>query len=246
MLKRNTFLLILLILSMLISLDHSEARALKEDTEIIFDISKPYLQGGYNLILKWSGTIAGYESEADLSKYYHQLCERFGMPSNGALESLNGLPVLRASSPLTQGAQLQAMLVGSKDQKTSFFLLKLSANDQVTIEQIRHWQTELEHKLVLLGLKGTWNTMIQGAINDTELRVQPELLLQTLSEKMQGQEQESYEDGNTISVSFLSKKLQASIQSGNHPVNVQIALHQDSITKAWRLTIGTPLITGEY
>jgi hypothetical protein len=138
------------------------------------------------------------------------------------------------------------MLVGSKDQKTSIFILKLSAHSLSAFEQMVKFQLELKYKLDSLGLNGSWNTTVQGSLIHSEVANQPEVLLRSLIKDIQGQEQELYKDDNTISISFFSKKLQASVQSGNHNVNLQIALHQNSITKAWRVTIGSPLITMEY
>jgi hypothetical protein len=240
------FLALLFVPAVFVSWHHSAAMELKNDSQTIADISKPLLQGDYNFIIKWSGTIVGYASMDSFSMYFNQLSDKLDMHSIGKLESVNNLPVLRASSSLTNGVQLQSMLVGSKDQKTSIFILKLSADAQSAFEQMVKFQLELQYKLDSLGLNGSWNTTVQGSLIHSELANQPEVLLRSLIKDIQGQEQELYEDGNTISISILSKKLQASVQSGNHNVNLQIALHQNSITKAWRVTIGSPLITMEY
>jgi hypothetical protein len=63
---------------------------------------------------------------------------------------------------------------------------------------------------------------------------------------MQGYEQEIYQEDHTVSVSLLTKKMHTAVQSGSHKVNLQMALHQNSITKVWRFTMGSPLITMEY
>jgi hypothetical protein len=242
----SLFLALLLAPAAFISLHHSAAMELKNDTQMIGDISKPLLQGEYDSTIKWSGSIAGYVSMESFSMYFNQLSDKLDMHSIGKLESVNNLPVLRATSSLTNGVQLQSMLVGSKDQKTCRLILKLSADSQTAFEQAVQLQLELQYKLDSLGLNGSWNTMVQGSLVHSELGNQPEVLLRSLIKDIQGQEQELYQDGNTISISFLSKKLQTSVQSGNHNVNLQIALHQNSITKASRITIGSPLITMEY
>jgi hypothetical protein len=104
----------------------------------------------------------------------------------------------------------------------------------------------LEQELIGMGIKGSWNTLVQGSPNEIALGDSPEFFLLKASSSLQGLEQEIYQEDHTISVSILSNKIQNYVQSGTHKVNLQLALHQNSITKAWRFTMGSPLITLEY
>jgi hypothetical protein len=241
------FLLAILIIPFtLISWKHSEAKELPNDTQTILEVSKSFLQGDYSLNVKWSNEGAGYASLIAFQAYFHELSQKLGIQPSGDIDNVNGLPVLRGSSQLTDGAQLQSMLAGSKDQKTSIWILKLNAAPPMTMEQMVQAQQYLEHKLADLGFKGSWNIMVQGSLIDVGSGDHPEVLIHKISDKMQGYEQEVYQEDQTISISLLSKKMHTSVKSGNHKVNLQIALHQNSITKVWRFTMGSPLITMEY
>ncbi|MBW7458852.1 YwmB family TATA-box binding protein, partial [Paenibacillus sepulcri] len=57
---------------------------------------------------------------------------------------------------------------------------------------------------------------------------------------------ESYDDGNTRSVTYLSPKLRSEIMSGTQSVNMQIAQVHSMSGDEGELVIGVPLITGDY
>ncbi|QAY66811.1 YwmB family TATA-box binding protein [Paenibacillus protaetiae] len=58
---------------------------------------------------------------------------------------------------------------------------------------------------------------------------------------------ERYEDDGTSSVSYWSPKLHSSVKVGKgKDANLQLAIHQQTDSKDWFLTAGSPLITGDY
>jgi hypothetical protein len=243
----TSFLLAILIIpAMFISWSHSEAKVEKNDTLALLEISKPLFLGEYNITIKWSAELSGYTSIAAFQAQNKRLSQGIGAQSSEDIEDVNGLPVLRSWSQQADGAQLQSMLVGSKDQKTTVWILKLTAASSVTMAQMEHDQLVLEQELMRMGINGSWNTMVQGTPNVIASGDSPEVFLQTANSRLQGIEQEIYQEDHTLSVSILSNKMHYSVQSGAHKVNLQLALHQNSITKAWRFTIGSPLITMEY
>jgi hypothetical protein len=249
---RNKTLLLLILLTILIvpttliSWKHSKAQELPNDTQTILEESKSFLQGDYSLHVKWSDEGAGYVSLIAFQAYFNELSQKLGIQPSGNIDYVNGVPVLRGTSQLAEGAQLQSMLAGSKDQKISTWILKLNAAPPMTMEQMVQAQQALEQKLADLGFKGSWNIMVQGSLTKAGIGSHPEALIHHISESMQGYEQEIYQEDQTVSVSLYSKKMHTTVQSGNHKVNLQIALHQNSITKVWRFTMGSPLITMEY
>jgi hypothetical protein len=236
----------LIIAATFIGWKHSIAKELPNDTQTVLEASKLFLQGDYSLNVKWSDEGAGYASLLAFQAYFNEISQKLGIQPSANMDYVNGLPVLRGSSQLAEGAQLQSMLAGSKDQKTSTWILKLNAAPPMTTEQMVQAQQALEHKLINLGFKGLWNTMVQGSLIEAGNGSRPEALLHRISDHMQGYEQEIYREDKTVSVSLLSKKMHTSVQSGNRKVNLQIALHQNSITNVWRFTMGSPLITMEY
>lgn len=62
----------------------------------------------------------------------------------------------------------------------------------------------------------------------------------------EAEEVERYADGGTTSVAYYTGRLTGSAISGEHAVNLQLAVRQDGQLERWLVTGGTPLITGEY
>ncbi|GGG21162.1 hypothetical protein GCM10010916_42350 [Paenibacillus abyssi] len=67
-----------------------------------------------------------------------------------------------------------------------------------------------------------------------------------LAEQAQAELLEQYEDANTISQTFYTHHLLNKVQSGDHKVNLQLAVHSDPDTGVIRFIGGIPLITGDY
>jgi hypothetical protein len=239
-------LFLLIVPVVMIGWDYPEGDEANHDIQTVIELSKPLLQEGDTYLIKWSGELAGYTNMASFTLSYNRLSNQLGFPAKSELQYVNGLPVLRSSELLINGVLLQWMYVGSKDQKSSILMLKLTADSYVSYQNLISLQLEIKEKLTDLNLDGKWNTMVQGVLTTIGPGDDPEDLLQRLHKEVEGTEQELYRDEQTLSTSLFTKKLMGSVQSGSHKVNLQIALHQNSITKEWRLTMGTPLITMEY
>ncbi|MNP79602.1 hypothetical protein D3C76_1774840 [compost metagenome] len=57
---------------------------------------------------------------------------------------------------------------------------------------------------------------------------------------------ESYQDEMTLSHSYRAPELGFDLVSGDHHIDLQIAVHQDELLGMNRITIGFPIITIEY
>jgi hypothetical protein len=216
-------------------------------TRRIVEMASPLLEANYSLTLKWSGKTEGYASESSFRELFNTLTHQLEMNTSSSLEEVNGLPVLRSLTHHIDGSEVQCILAGSEDQQSSYFIMKLQTNRSTNLENLIGWQLNMASKLSAGQLKGAWNTMIQGAVKDQALKkVEPKNLLADISLLLEGHPLEQYTDARTESLSFYSPMLGASVQSGQHRINAQAALHQDSVSHAWRLTLGTPLITMEY
>jgi hypothetical protein len=239
-------LFLLIVPVVLIGWDYPGDNEANQDMQMVIELSKPLLQEGNTYLIKWSGKLAGYTDLASFQDSYNMLSRQLSFQVNRELEYVNGLPVLRSSKQLTNGALLQWMYVGSKDQKSSILMLKLTADAYVSYQNLVSLQLEIQKKLIHVNLDGKWNTMVQGILTTIGPGDDPESLLKGLTEEVEGTEQELYRDEQTLSASLFTRKLKGTVKSGRHKVNLQIALHQNSITKEWRLTMGSPLITMEY
>lgn len=68
-----------------------------------------------------------------------------------------------------------------------------------------------------------------------------------LEGKLQGiSAAETYEDAATASISYTVPSTMHTVQSGEHRLALQAAVHKDDVLGGNRVTIGLPLITIEY
>jgi hypothetical protein len=236
-----------LIFVVIVGWDRPVAAELSNDTQQIVNISRPFLQQDYTLIVKWSGQTEGYATNKAFMELFDRVSKQLNIQAGSEMDEVNGLPIARLDTQQVDGIKIQCVLAGSDDRKSSYLILKMQTGPTIPLEQIIQWQESMDKKLTAHGLKGIWNTMIQGNVNRDMIRKKtPEALLNEVNGKFQGQELESYKDEKTRSISLFTKKLHSSIQSGDHQLNAQAALHQDSVSGEWRLTVGIPLITMEY
>ena len=132
-------------------------------------------------------------------------------------------------------------------QSACYAVLRLDASGNAEQDHLLKWQEQMSTQLKDQGIQGKWNVMIQGnAAEEISLQNNPKEFLAELVHAYKGNVVESYEDATTFSTSLFSSEFEASIRSGNQKVNVQIALHLDTTSGLWRLTVGTPIITMEY
>jgi hypothetical protein len=247
--RRISFILLicLIVPIILIGWDNPMAIGANHDTQTVIELSKPHLhEGGNTYVIKWSGEFGGYSTNDAFQRTFDMLSKQLGFEPIGQVDYINKLPVLRSSKQLTIGVLEQWIYVGTQDQKSSVLILKLTADSYVGYQSILSLQLQIQESLNHLNTRGKWNTMVQGTLSDTGLGGTPEVFLQRLSKEVKGMGQEFYADDHTLSASLFTKILKGGIQSGSRKVNLQIALHQNSITKEWRLTLGSPLITMEY
>ncbi|MGG3310906.1 YwmB family TATA-box binding protein [Paenibacillus lautus] len=108
-------------------------------------------------------------------------------------------------------------------------------------------QQQIQEMMKQAGIPNTWNASIQGYATETasvdgtmaqvEEAVAQKLLLRSV---------EDYTDDKTQSRSYEVPSLGAFVMSGDTPIHMQIAVHEDSMKKSSRITIGFPVITIEY
>lgn len=108
-------------------------------------------------------------------------------------------------------------------------------------------QQQIQEMMKQAGIPNTWNASIQGYASETAsvdgTMAQVE---ETVAQKFPLRSVEDYADNKTRSRSYEAPSLHASVMSGDTPIHMQIAVHEDSMKKSSRITIGFPVITIEY
>lgn len=134
---------------------------------------------------------------------------------------------------LTKGhSYVRVMLVGEAAAQ---------AREMMSLQQ--HVQERMEQA----GIPNTWNASIQGyatksgSVDATMAQVE-----EAVARKLPLRSVEDYADVTTISRSYQAPSLGTFVKSGDTPIHMQIAVHEDSVKKSSRITIGFPVITIEY
>jgi hypothetical protein len=188
--------------------------------------------------------LARISNEEDFLKSGIELSKTFNLPMSSLQVHEEEHLIYKTTMNLTDDVRLSLLFMGMYvDHSTNLIINLETENEQglITIAQI---QNELKKKLDSLGLLTNWNVMVQGILASgfSDQKRLNKWLVQNLDIK----EIDQYEDSGTISVSYFSPKIRTIIQSGSKKMNLQLAIHKNSVTDQWRVTIGTPIITIEY
>ncbi|MEW9702084.1 YwmB family TATA-box binding protein [Paenibacillus sp. SI8] len=222
---------------------HVEAHD-EQDALRLLRTAKPYMMDANGITFKYTGYYGTCDgSDAQMLQAGKQLSRAFGLPEINTLSESNAHPVYHVKE-----AGVTLTVASPQGQSGCYMVLRLDANQDSDSIKMTNWQGEANLQLQHLGIQGQWNVMVQGYVAPQMLadHKNSAALSTAIAKDFNAKIVESYSDQHTVSVSLASNEFEASIKSGSQTVNVQVALHQESTTGMWRLTVGTPVITMEY
>jgi hypothetical protein len=226
---------------------HVDAQA-EQDAQLLISVAKPYMQSNEHITFKYTGYFGTCDGvDAKVMDAGERLSNKLGFQSytNESVSLKSG--VYTVKSEVAASAVATLTVASPVGQSACYAVLRLDAPASADQAQLLKWQEQMTAQLTEQGIQGMWNVMIQGnAAEAYRISNNPKEFLAELVQAYKGNIVERYEDGTTFSASVVSSEFEASIRSGNQKVNVQIALHLDTTSGLWRLTIGTPIITMEY
>ncbi len=129
--------------------------------------------------------------------------------------------------------------------RSTYFMVTLEGDGRNALSVMESRRAALNAKLQALGFASGWNINVQGdaRIADDPVKELRELAFAELRAKPVG---ETYEDARTHSATYDSPMLRHKLKSGSRFINLQTALHRDSIDNHWRVTLGSPIIAIEF
>ncbi|MGO4500145.1 YwmB family TATA-box binding protein [Paenibacillus sp. 2RAB27] len=227
---------------------HVDAQA-EQDAQLLLSVAKPYMQSNEHITFKYTGYFGTCDGvDVKVMDAGERLSNKLGLQSHTANESISlKSGIYTVKSQVAGSAVLTLTVASPVGQSACYAVVRLDAPGSADQSQLLKWQEQMTAQLIEQGIQGMWNVMIQGnAAEAISISNDPKEFLAELVQAYKGKVVERYEDGTTFSASVVSSEFEASIRSGSQKVNVQIALHQDTTSGLWRLTIGTPIITMEY
>ncbi|NQX69799.1 YwmB family TATA-box binding protein [Paenibacillus alba] len=227
---------------------HADAQG-EQEALYLLDTVKPYMISDNQITFKYTGYYGSCGGvEQNMLAVGKTLSQAFGMPETDVLSESNSHSIYKAKAEAAPGAVSTVTIASPQGQASCYVVLRLNASQETNQADLVNWQAQADKQMKRLGITGTWNTMVQGYVSEQEQsrQISSAELANQIAQAYKGKIVESYTDQNTISLSLASREFQSSVKSGDQTVNLQVALHQESTTGQWRLTVGTPIITMEY
>ncbi|WP_422658290.1 YwmB family TATA-box binding protein [Paenibacillus sp. EC2-1] len=129
----------------------------------------------------------------------------------------------------------------------SYVKFQLDTVGTANFQHLIDIQKKVEGILEEVGIIAAWNASVQGSVNNS---LSAEKTMQLVEGKMESNlslnEVDSYQDSTTESRSYKVPSLGTFVMSGDQQIHMQVAVHEDSMKKNNRITIGFPVITIEY
>ncbi|OXM84869.1 YwmB family TATA-box binding protein [Paenibacillus rigui] len=222
--------------------------------QLLLPVSKQAIGTEPHLILKHTSTYKTYPNEEEFLRIGQELSRTFGMPEQTVFTREQDHLLYKSEAALQNHVQFTLTWIGYADGTTTFMMTAQTedgAASEASEQSMVQLQQQLSGKLQELGLAPHWNVILQGTLSDTFADTEQDQLsvYRWLSEQLQLKEVGRYQDKGSTSISYYSQLLPAEPQIKNTQLgqmNVQIAIHRNSVTKERRITIGTPAISVEY
>ncbi|MEC0182190.1 YwmB family TATA-box binding protein [Paenibacillus peoriae] len=195
------------------------------------------------LVVKWQGdwTANGENPEVIAA----QIADQLNMPAVNKLVE-NGHTVYRSVRDSESESLNMRLNMMERQAKQWYVVVQLDSSDAGR-EQLIQAHKLCAALLKSVGVQAQWNTTVQRSLHSGKSVSQLlKLTEESLARDLSMQAKERYTDATTLAVSYEAPELPLSIQSGEHQVHMQMAVHEDGEEQDTRITLGFPLITIEY
>lgn len=215
----------------------------ESDLRLLLQLGREHMASDVRFTVKLQGEgQAGTRDQSMASA--ERVAQALGLPAVTA-GSVHGSEVFRTEG-LIEGLPVQ-MDWALTQHGGSYIRVMLTAEGEEQGERMIGMQQRVLDELAHAGVDAATNAAVQGyspreyGAAETIGRLEGDLG-RTLTMRMV----EDYEDGNTVSRSYEAPVLGTFVKSGDQPIHMQLAVHEDSMKKSSRITIGFPVITVEY
>lgn len=220
----------------------SEASA-ANDMKLLLQLGREFIDSDVRLTVKLQGE-GQYSSRDQAASSAGQVAHALGLPPVSTT-SAYGNEVFRTEGTLA-GIPVQMDWALSPEGR-SYVRVQLLADGEAEGDSLVLMQQRLRDELKKAGIDAAMNAAIQGYSNGREgAHDTMERLEGNIGRTLPMRLMENYEEGTTVSRSYEAPSLNAFVRSGDQPIHMQLAVHEDSMKNTSRITIGFPVITVEY
>lgn len=239
---------ILLAIGIAVSLWTVHANAANPDLEYLLPLSKQVIASDKKVIIKHTGSYRSFTSKEDFAQIGRTVSSQlFNIPSSSKIIEEGNHLLYQAEAVDSEGIETKLLWIGFSDG-TSELIISAEADHLQDADSILKAQKQLTGKLKDIGVKPIWNIMIQGiAAQSSSTKEQVAALQPSFAKQLQAHELNRYEDAGSLSISYYSPQISnATARGEKEKMNLQVAIHRNSITQQQRITIGSPAISIEY
>ncbi|WP_042196158.1 YwmB family TATA-box binding protein [Paenibacillus camerounensis] len=188
----------------------------------------------------------GSQSDVNDAVAAARLAEQLGLGTPEATEE-DGHVTYRASRPLDSHSSM-SLFWSELGEGVSYVIVTVETRELLQAAAFQTVAADAGVQLLAAGITPEWNASLQGTSPAGESSGEAlERVEGTMAERLDGLEAlESYEDDVTSSRSYGITGAQRYVNSGEHRLALQAAVHKNSNDNSNRVTIGLPLITIEY
>jgi hypothetical protein len=247
-------LILLLLIGSTAGLISVHAEAANQDLELLLPLSEQIMASDKLVIVKHTGSYRSFNNKESFTRMAREISSQLNLPndgkfSEGSKEQQDPM-VYQVSIEDSNNIAVTLICIGFPNG-SSELVVSVEADRLQNASSILKVQKQLTEKLTALGLKPNWNIMIQGMEAPVATSAMQEemgsLHLPMLSQKLQAQEVGRYEDKGSLSISYYSPQISGNaIAPEKEKMNLQVAVHRNSISQQQRITIGSPAISIEY
>ncbi|WP_158302031.1 YwmB family TATA-box binding protein [Paenibacillus mesophilus] len=204
-----------------------------------------YAPASYAVVLQHSGPYRTARDDASFARLGDDAAREFGLTAAKPGADVNGHRLYSASGelPSAAGGRLEVALSGWADGSTNI-TVRWDAPEGAERDKLLSWARDAAARMERVGVEAHWMVTVRGNIGV----LSPEAV-KALKEKVRtvykAAPVESYTDSGSEIVSYTSALLEPGVRSAAGKVNLQAALHRDSIYGTYKLTVASPMIASE-
>lgn len=219
-----------------------------KDMQRLLDVTAPYMQQNRELTIKYTGNYGNCDHSDQLLQAGQSLSKALDFPLSAELNNANHHPIYAIEKSIGKLSKASLQIIRLENSSSCYLVVRLVSSGKDDLSQANQWQKEMEQQLTKLKINGQWNFMAKGIVAYTYVQSEDSTraIMNNIIHTADGKVVESYTDQGTISLSLSAKQFKNFIKSGEHSINLQAALHCNSLTGELRLTVATPIITAEY
>lgn len=213
-----------------------------DSLELLYSLGKAQINSPLQVTVKLQGESSTLSSN-EIQAAVQALTEEIGL-SDVNMEIENGEQSYRAREVIS-GMDVRMDWVQSGGH--SYVKFQLDTAGPANFQHIIDIQKKVSAILEEEGMTPAWNASVQGSVdNGLSAEETMQILEGEMASDIPLNAVESYQDSTTESRSYEVPSLKTYVMSGDQPIHMQVAVHEDSMKKNNRITIGFPVITIEY